>query len=514
MAHDEVELRLTVSPADLPRLRRLALLTESSAGRSTTRKLGSTYFDTPSRALRDAGVTLRVRNIGKRRLQTLKLGRSFHAGISRRAEHESWIDGDTPDLTALKDKQVAELLAKTRADGHLRPVFATTVRRTERLLHYVAPDGSRADIVVDIDVGEIRAGDSVTPVHEVELELRAGPPGALYDLALALSQLLPVRIGVLSKAARAERLAQPVAVRPVKAARTSVRPGMTAGDAMAAVIGDCLEQVAANEAAVLSTDDPEGPHQMRVGLRRLRVALSLAQRLLPAGAVAGVVDDVRWLSAQLAEAREWDVFVTEILRPRAGRAGKADSGLAALDALAAERQATGYRMAREAVLSPRFTRLHLAVGRLQETVRAVGGKAVPFAAKCLDRRDARIRDLGVQALAGSDDARHDLRIEFKKLRYTSEFSAELFDQGRIKKLLGSAASMQELLGRANDLVVAVRQVQLLEAAAGEADRPAVRRAAARIVPTEDRPAAEVEADIEASWRHFADQRRFWPKPAR
>ena len=61
------------------------------------------------------------------------------------------------------------------------------------------------------------------------------------------------------------------------------------------VLRECVDQVAANMVVVARLDDPEGPHQLRVGLRRLRSAFSVfgavlkspeMERLKRRGAVA------------------------------------------------------------------------------------------------------------------------------------------------------------------------------------------------------------------------------------
>ena len=47
-------------------------------------------------------------------------------------------------------------------------------------------------IEVALDTGEIRAGTTYRPISEVELELKAGPVTALFDLARELQRIVPV----------------------------------------------------------------------------------------------------------------------------------------------------------------------------------------------------------------------------------------------------------------------------------------------------------------------------------
>ncbi len=54
----------------------------------------------------------------------------------------------------------------------------------------------------------------------------------------------------------------------------SLTAAMTAEQAARDVLRECFAQIGANIEAVRAGDDPEGPHQVRVGLRRLRGALA------------------------------------------------------------------------------------------------------------------------------------------------------------------------------------------------------------------------------------------------
>jgi inorganic triphosphatase YgiF len=63
----EVELKLEVAPSELEKVLAHPLLSEQSDG-STAQTLHSIYFDTPERALQQAGISLRVRRSGDRRI--------------------------------------------------------------------------------------------------------------------------------------------------------------------------------------------------------------------------------------------------------------------------------------------------------------------------------------------------------------------------------------------------------------------------------------------------------------
>src|SRR5690606_41184005 len=65
-----------------------------------------------------------------------------------------------------------------------------------------------AQIEVALDVGEIRAGGRSQPICEIELELKAGQPDALFALALVWAGRLDCLPFDVSKAERGVRLAR------------------------------------------------------------------------------------------------------------------------------------------------------------------------------------------------------------------------------------------------------------------------------------------------------------------
>ena len=61
--------------------------------------------------------------------------------------------------------------------------------------------------------------------------------------------------------------------RPVKATAPHIEATQSCVEAFSEICRSATDQILKNLAVVQASDDPEGPHQMRVGLRRLRSAL-------------------------------------------------------------------------------------------------------------------------------------------------------------------------------------------------------------------------------------------------
>ena len=93
-----------------------------------------------------------------------------------------------------------------------------------------------------------------------------------------------------------------------------LRHAMTAGQAFQVIGFSCLHHFAANQDAVAHSD-PEGVHQMRVGLRRLRAGMSFFKDLIEQPDTQHIKSELKWLTEQLGPARDLDVFLKEGVKP-------------------------------------------------------------------------------------------------------------------------------------------------------------------------------------------------------
>jgi inorganic triphosphatase YgiF len=95
---------------------------------------------------------------------------------------------------------------------------------------------------------------------------------------------------------------------------------MTASEAFDVVTYSTLRHFSAN--ADGRSLDSEAVHQMRVGLRRFRAAISLFKSFLPGPSTGKIKTQLKWLTDELASAREIDVLVEERIRPLRRVAGQ------------------------------------------------------------------------------------------------------------------------------------------------------------------------------------------------
>jgi inorganic triphosphatase YgiF len=436
-----------------------ALVGTAAGSASSQERLISTYYDTHDLALKQRGLTLRIREQAGRFIQTVKAGDPAGVNILSRGEWEDALSDNRLDPEAPQSgAQLPE-----DVPGEFRPIFVTDVVRTTVEIEPVP--GTLIEAA--IDEGEIRVvgGDAVEPINEIELELKSGDAAGLYDLALRLLDVAPIRIETRSKSERGYRLVEGAEAAPpvFHAEPVALEPDMTVEAALQKIGRSCLTHLLRNEAAVLSAQ-PEGVHQMRVAVRRIRSAVSSLKEVLPAEDRRWVGEELGWLGGALGPARNLDVLTSELLQ--AARAGLRDEpGWDDLAALLDRLRRTAYDRVREEILSERYTATMLGLSRWFE---AGGWRAHPesettallscpidkIAPRVFDRRRRRVRQRsrGFDRLTPRE--RHKLRIATKKLRYTSELFGSLFNEDDLRKFVGKLKRLQDDLGYANDVRVA------------------------------------------------------------
>lgn len=451
--HDpsETELKLEVDPLCLATLEAANLLKPSE---TKTRHLVSTYFDTPDFALRDAGYSLRIRRSGQSRIQTVKADGIAAAGLFVRAEWEQAIKGDWPRFdetnNPLTHRIGVEILDRIGA------LFVTDIERITQVVHL------KGTVVnLDIDNGEIRAGGRTEAICEIELELVSGAPQPLFEFARRISKVTPLRIGVRSKAERGYNLIEGPLGTALKPDPIMLDPVDAAGEAFQQIARSCIRQFRLNEALLLATGGQEPLHQARVGLRRLRSALSLCGRLLEQDPQAKTLAvEIRWLAAKLGRVRNLDVLIPKVEKCATDALIQARVRL-----LAEARIALGSERARDLMMDL-VEWLSIGAWRSRPSEPALLDQNVMiFAANILEERRKRLKKRGAGLSGLDDNHRHKVRIEVKKLRYATEFFAALHTgpKARHRQTLFTAAleELQDCLGELNDMIAGPRALSAL-----------------------------------------------------
>ena len=261
----EVELKFAVPPRVLRDASRLPWLQKLATGPVGRKKLVSVYFDTAKFKLRDHGLTLRIRKDGRRRLQTVKAIANDGSG---RQEWEEEVSAPKPDLKLARRTALAPLVS-TKLKRSLRPIFETEVQRTVMPLRI-----GDSDLELALDRGHIKASEGRAEISEIELELKHGDRADLARLARRLADAIPITYGARTKPERGYALSAGEQDHQSSPPRSRLARKASTADAFSAIGLSCLHHLAANQDAVRQ-GDPEGVHQMRVGVRRLRAAISI-----------------------------------------------------------------------------------------------------------------------------------------------------------------------------------------------------------------------------------------------
>jgi inorganic triphosphatase YgiF len=514
----EVELKLVGSPRVLAAASRLPWLRTMAIGKTKKqREVASVYFDTPKTARQRNGISLRVRKVGREQLQTVKREGDGAASIFVRDQWEQKIGSDRPEFDPAKDTPAAAIL-KHKSMNALRPMFETAVQRTLIPLRL-----GTSEIELAIDRGWVRSGKRRQRIGEIELELKRGNVSDLVEVAAKLADALPVSFEPQSKAERGYALASNERDKPVRAGEIQLNPDETVGEAFRTIAFSCLHHLAANRNAVCK-GEPEGIHQMRIGLRRLRAAISAFKNMVAGQETHAIKTELKWLTDRLAPARDFDVLLNEVLLPlHAERPG--EPGLEALIADIEGRRDEGVRAAKESLRSERYrkavlrTALWLADGdwsRSQDPLMAAWRETSvrEFAREVLQHRAKKIATRGRELKRLDQDHRHKLRIAVKKLRYSTEFFASLFPSPKAerarKHFEGALKILQTALGEINDIAVHQELArQLTKDTERLKSRPEEAYAMGLVVGREHRRASASLTAAKNASKQFSDAAPFW-----
>lgn len=506
----EVELKLAAGPADLPELTR-ALAAMAPDAAPLTRRLVTTYFDTPDRALTKSRAALRVREEDGGFVQNLKTADPEGASLLARGEWESAVAGNRPE------PHTAEIALHLPGgvNGELHPLFVTEFTRTT--IEIEPEPGTRIEAAIDHGAVRVPNSNRVDPISEVELELKSGASIALYDLARKLLDTAALRIDPESKAERGYRLLAGDATPPVVMAEPiRLDPEMRVEDALSRIGRGCLAHLLRNEGPALA-GEAEGVHQMRVAIRRLRSLLAALKAAVPEAERRWAMGELAALNRSLGPARNLDVFAAELLPP-ARREFPDEPGWDELAAAADAARAAAYQRVRETLGAPQHTAAMLGLlrwferpGRQRvaddEEMAAPGAKIGEMAPGVLDRRRRALqkRSRGFRRLSAS--GRHRVRIAAKKLRYAVELLDSLYDSRVARRWIKRSKRVQDELGHANDVRTAYDLVIELGRTAAEAEPLAA--AGAHLLAQHERRLARQEKKLRRRLRRLIRTRPFW-----
>lgn len=253
--------------------------------------------------------------------------------------------------------------------------------------------------------------------------------------------------------------------------------------ALAFLLGRAAAAYAAALEVVMQSEDPEGPHQARVALRRLRAHLKAARPLTEDRALAPLEERARTIFRILGRLRDADVLLHDLggLDPAALTRAHEEAARIREEVRAELRAAGAERL-------PEEIAARLAAGGWQgkRAARPFG----KYAAAALERARERLEAHGRHLADMPDDERHELRKDLKTLRYLVDDLGPLWPAGRVAPLRKRLRRLQDALGTLNDLAMAEAR------GLGDPEERARRR-------------AEALEQAEAEWTALRKAKAFW-----
>jgi triphosphatase len=511
-ASRELELKVELTNAAWERLLENPALRTLADGVTRTRELTSVYFDTEDCVIHGHGMSLRMRRTERGWLQTLKAKTGVRGGVSNPLEIEVDLDAAEPDPGTVEGPAGEKLRALIGRDA-LRPMFQTVVRRSSRRL--VLPEGGAIELA--LDEGHVRAGEATAELREAELELLAGDASSLLTVAEALLAGVEFRFGSESKAERGYRLLRgepDPAAKPEKSIAEPLTEGQSCAEAFAAACRSAARQVLHNWQVVLESADPEGPHQLRIGLRRLRTALHAFRPAIDSDALRQLLHDARHLSRRVGELRDLDVLSADIVGPLVSRGGDRDGFVSLVKLLRRRITRQRTRLQRE-LGDARWSSFRLRLALLEHgagwgdcaTQDAASQPALSQARWAMQKAWKRVKRYAQRLEELSVDERHELRKRLKRLRYSAEFFLPLFDDAEAGRFVKRIRRMLDTFGYLNDVAMAEMLIDICRAeGTADADRD---HAAGYVLGWHSARAEKAWEGVPLHWRRLKRSERFW-----
>lgn len=279
---------------------------------------------------------------------------------------------------------------------------------------------------------------------------------------MALGLRSPDLLGQVTSIARARdgaaARAEPVANRgPLRVQLVPFDSAIRADECCSALLAIHAAAISRNLECVLSSVDPEGPHQFRVALRRLRVVLRTFRPILRASAAEPLVASARRMAAIVSELRDADVLIDDILAP--GAAKQRMPGVAA--ALTDWRQEVRGRV-RARLISSDASAFVAGLSQAAKTFawrrkseQARERLARDLVAAFVEKCGRRVASAAVVLPQLSHEETHDVRKEVKSLRYAVEL-ADAMALNPDRDLAHTLKRAQDALGFVNDVATLER----------------------------------------------------------
>ena len=475
--------------------------------RRATRPHHDRYFDTPDWAILRGGWAYRSRaSEGVETLGLKSLGAARRDVFVREEIEQRLPEGEQAERGPLPAGPVQERVDALAERDQRRELFSVDSRRT--IYGIVTPDDPPARIELDLDETRVEArkatrkAPGILDFTELELELESGVPETVETLARLLRDelgLTPARYSKFERGIQAAGLRLPDTFAELPLDLDKRDPVL---DLLFAYLGQQLARLERQQPRAWEGIDPEGVHQMRVAIRRLRAILRAFRDVIGEARGRWFNNELRWLARQLGRARDADVLASGAGESKGGDAGRYERYIEREAADAYANLVTVLESQRYLALLDELETLidggpdkHALkkYGKLSiaECAKRFVGTAL---AKMLARGDAIEADSPARKL-------HKLRIQAKRFRYLLDFFSTV-QKHRWQKAIRATKRLQHVLGEHQDAVTARKRLtEYASTIPDDAPDEMIRDAEHRIRHEQDRIDV-CRRDFESAWAAF------------
>jgi CHAD domain-containing protein len=250
---------------------------------------------------------------------------------------------------------------------------------------------------------------------------------------------------------------------PHRSIAPDITPRLTGDQAFRRILRSCGNQVLHNIAAVRESEDIEGPHQLRVGLRRLRCALKAHRPFYEKGVFKHIETEARDLAHVIGGLRDADVITDEFVAPQA-RNAPCEPGFKALLETLRSRRSEIRTTVRRHLASDRVRTFQLDLFALIECdsralphrSRRARARREPVGARASEILDTfwhKASSIGREIENLSIAERHEMRKALKNFRYVIDFYAPIYPRKAVRRYLEQLKKLQSVFGFLNDVAV-------------------------------------------------------------
>lgn len=304
----------------------------------------------------------------------------------------------------------------------------------------------------------------------------------------------------MSNPARARATILPVQARP-----PLIDDLMTREEAYRVILFECLAHLSANIEPVVKGHNAEALHQMRVALRRLRVALEMFDD------GSALNDRAKGYAKKLGPARDLDVFLEELLEPAVVQV-ESQPAFAILRARAEQDRTRAWQAAVAEVSTAGFAQFQDDVASAAQQQRWPAGDSIGVGVivpVVMTAHDKRAKKRGKHLKKMDAHECHRLRIGLKKLRYAAEFFAPLYKRKAVKTWMTPLKELQDLLGHLNDVAQVRAMLGRLMMEESPSLQTELSHAAGVIQGWHQARAARVAKKALKRWERFKETEPFW-----